>query len=332
MFVSLFRSVLIISLIIILNACQLPVDGSSLNQNNEGFNAGYAGESHLLEEKEIQNVNHIDSFVRDDTSEVVENIEVVGEGDVYLTEQSLLEHYEQMPIEHAVFEGKEISDISISNDVSVGTGEDLSIVLTSSPINNAEVGNTRKELANVFEEGASDDNGKITQIPVANTDSFVVRQSEEVILNILGNDEGVGDELQILVISQAENGVVSVMDNGFVSYSPNISYFGKDEFVYKIVDENENSSIASVRLQIDCVNNCTSMFELNWVESKSVDVIGYNVYVGRSADALDSVFKLGNEVRFAYLAEKKGEYYFAVSAINGEGVESELTQTVLGVF
>ena len=366
MVMSLFRVIFICSFVLFLVGCQMPVDGSSGNLNADESNTNAPQINEYIVEIEYQNISNIDDLLFSDekTNEITEITEIteVIEADEREAIHNIVvdtEVINNLPIvlgESVVID--EDSSFYLAGLLENDIDEDGDILSISDFTQGSEGGFIERFEGNVlrytpkpnfngneyFMYNVSDGNGakvegkvsinvkSINDLPVAQSDSFILNQSQTEIINILENDEGVGDGVQISVISQAENGVVSVMDNGFVSYTPNIAYFGKDEFVYKIVDENGDSSIASVRLQIDCENNCTSVFELNWDESKSVDVIGYNVYVGRSADKLDSVFKLGNEMRFAYLAENKGEYYFAVSAINGEGVESELTPTVLGVF
>lgn len=142
-------------------------------------------------------------------------------------------------------------------------------------------------------------------MPIAQTDYFFLNQSGWEIIDVLVNDTGVGDKVQIFIISQAVNGVVSVRDDGLVSYVPNMSYFGKDEFLYEIIDQDGDSSIASVILDIECTSDCTSKFILTWEASKSEDIVGYNVYMGRGPDELSAVFELGKGVSLPMSQIKK---------------------------
>jgi len=168
--------------------------------------------------------------------------------------------------------------------------------------------------------------------PIAKSDNYNINQSQFQRLNILENDTNIDGEVKITIESQAKNGFVELSNDGYVTYSPNEFFVGKDEFVYKVTNQNGESSIASTSLNVQCEVNCTATFKLSWDESLSPDVIGYNVYLGRSSDELDTVFELGSVSEFEFLAENRGVYYFAVAAINSKGMESELTQSIYGVF
>ena len=172
----------------------------------------------------------------------------------------------------------------------------------------------------------------VDDIPVANSDSVVLNENEEAIFNLLSNDLGVGDGVQFSIVSAPSNGNVAVGDDGIASYLPNSDYFGVDEFVYQITDGDGDVSIATVSLQIDCLANCSRTFKLSWDASVSADVAAYKVYVGTKADALDEVIEVGNVLQFSHLVAQRGEYFFAVSAVNSSAIESELSTVQSAVF
>ena len=335
-------------LALILVGCQLPVDGSSANFNTEVANSRAVETNGYPIENEYQFISNVEpSFLFDEkiyeVDEVDEVDEVINILPFVLGESlSVNEDSSILLPDLLANDIDENGDLLSIYDFTQGSEGGIierfdGNVLRYSPKLNFN-GNE------YFLYSVSDGNGErvegkvninvvpINDLPVARTDIFTLKQSQVEILNILENDDGVGDGVQISLISQAKGGVVSILNNGFVSYTPYVSYFGDDEFIYKITDQNGDFSTASVALNIECENKCMRTFMLGWEASQSMDVIGYNVYMGRSSDAFDTVFELGNGVEFAYLADKKGEYFFAVSAVNVEGMESELTRTVIGLF
>ena len=191
---------------------------------------------------------------------------------------------------------------------------------------------TNIDHSTLIEESLSEAIEPIIDPPVANADSFIVYQLKQGRLNVLDNDESVGGIIQISIISQAENGFVEVLNDGFVSYAPNASYFGKDEFIYKITNENGDSSVASASIFVECVEKCNAIFTITWEPSVSLNVESYKVYYGAEATSLDQVIELANVTSYEHFVDTKGEYFFAVAAVNDQKIESEITEVVSGIF
>ena len=174
--------------------------------------------------------------------------------------------------------------------------------------------------------------GAVNDQPIAGADSFSVTQSQEMILSLLDNDQGTGDGVTFSLVTEPTKGTVTENADGSVSYLPNGDYFGPDSFSYQLVDADGETSVASVALDVVCVTNCTHTFKVSWDASASAGVTGYKVYVGQAADNLSEVFEVGNVTQIDHLVAAKGEYFYSVSAVNDQAIESELTTAVQVVF
>jgi fibronectin type 3 domain-containing protein len=61
------------------------------------------------------------------------------------------------------------------------------------------------------------------------------------------------------------------------------------------------------------------------------ELAGYRIYMGTSSSSLQPLLDLDDETISQYTVEKlqSGEYYFAVSAYDTDGLESQLSQIIL---
>ena len=143
---------------------------------------------------------------------------------------------------------------------------------------------------------------------------------------------GVSDSVQIQILYFPKFGDLTLGAYGMATYVPKGDYFGNDEFIYQTTDLSGNVSIAAVSLQIECVSNCSHLFKVSWDQSTSEGVIAYKVYVGRDPNVFNEVISTNYMAQIDYLATEKGDYYFAVSAINDKNVESELSKVSIGSF
>jgi len=164
----------------------------------------------------------------------------------------------------------------------------------------------------------------------AQPDSFqAITQNQAKEINVLANDEGISNNVTISVTSPPQNGDINISGQK-VTYTPVNDYFGPDSFIYRIKDKEKTAS-ANVSLNIECTTKCTGIFKLSWQPSTS-DITGYKVFYGVEEDKLDQFVELGNVITHDHSVNTKGEYFFAVLAVNHQGIESELTEVVSGVF
>ena len=90
----------------------------------------------------------------------------------------------------------------------------------------------------------------VNDIPLANDDT--AQGEEEVIIevNVLANDEGMGDgPISVELETSPENGTVEVVGN-IIRYTPTASFVGEDSFIYKVTDIDGESSSAMVSISI----------------------------------------------------------------------------------
>jgi len=171
----------------------------------------------------------------------------------------------------------------------------------------------------------------VNDIPVANADQLLVSLDLSKNFNVLSNDYGLGDTVSLELVSSVSNGTLTKGSLGEFTYTPNTKFMGDDGFVYKIVDANGDASIASVSIQVGCNIDCKA-FKLSWDPSASSDVISYRVYMGLNDASLQPIAEVGNNLNFEYYTHNRGRYKFAVSAINSQQIESELSTPQAAIF
>ncbi len=172
----------------------------------------------------------------------------------------------------------------------------------------------------------------VDDVPVAKPDTAVARQSTGASLMLLKNDSGLGDGAKISLVSGPSHGKLNLSANGEASYVPDDGFEGEDSFTYKLQDDDGDESIASVTITVECDVKCSQTFQLSWNPSPSAGVTGYKVHVGTAPDNFDEIINVGSVTNMEYVVETKGTYYFAVSAINDQGVESDLSEQVSAIY
>ncbi len=120
----------------------------------------------------------------------------------------------------------------------------------------------------------------------ASDDSFSVNEDSSVNFNVLANDiassgdaflqvkvaeasyieqlfNGQGevslDTSSLTITQQAQNGQVSVLSNGLISYTPNANFAGDDSFVYRITNSLGETSTANVAVSVTPVDDAPSI-------------------------------------------------------------------------
>ena len=64
-----------------------------------------------------------------------------------------------------------------------------------------------------------------------------------------------GNSLTISILSDVQNGILTVGDNGSIAYQPNEHFFGTDTFGYIITDGIDSSQIATATIQVRATND-----------------------------------------------------------------------------
>jgi hypothetical protein len=172
----------------------------------------------------------------------------------------------------------------------------------------------------------------VDDVPMAENDTANTQQNGTISFNLLDNDEGVGDTIQVFIDAMPQNGAIELGDDGLVTYIPDADFFGQDSFVYRIEDADGDSATASVSLNVACLSNCGRTFQLSWEPSESPNALIYRVYVGTAPNSFDTVIEVGDTLSYDYTVSEPGDYYFAVSAVSEAQIESELVHAAVATF
>lgn len=98
---------------------------------------------------------------------------------------------------------------------------------------------------------------KAGEIDVQANDDFVrISEDEEVDISVLKNDFGLYDGVKSLNIKEGpENGTVNVNANNTITYIPDLSFFGEDDFIYEVCNVDGSCGSATVTVVVDNVNH-----------------------------------------------------------------------------
>jgi hypothetical protein len=95
----------------------------------------------------------------------------------------------------------------------------------------------------------------VNDAPVAADDSATINEDTPVTVNVVANDTDVeGDSLTVNAVTQGTNGTVTFA-GGSVTYTPNGNFNGSDSFTYIVSDGNGGTSIATVNVAVNPVND-----------------------------------------------------------------------------
>jgi VCBS repeat-containing protein len=101
--------------------------------------------------------------------------------------------------------------------------------------------------------------GPVNDAPVANDDAYSV--DEDSTLNVaapgvLGNDSDAEDDpLQAVLVADVTHGSLSLNSDGSFSYTPDADFSGSGSFTYQAFDGIDYSSVATVTITVDAVND-----------------------------------------------------------------------------
>ncbi len=98
------------------------------------------------------------------------------------------------------------------------------------------------------------------QTPMAGDDSFAIEQGTTLMVDaaagLLANDSDVdGDALTVRLVDPPSHGTVTLADDGSFAYTPEADYHGVDSFTYVASDGVAESTVATVAITIDAVND-----------------------------------------------------------------------------
>jgi len=96
--------------------------------------------------------------------------------------------------------------------------------------------------------------------PIAVNDAIITNEDTPVKITVLSNDTDVDETLKgsmIIIVTQPVHGTVAVnKNNGKVTYTPSLNYYGNDSFTYKLKDSGGAfSNVATVTITVNPVND-----------------------------------------------------------------------------
>jgi VCBS repeat-containing protein len=119
--------------------------------------------------------------------------------------------------------------------------------------------------------------------PVANDDAYVATEDEVlevgapgVLLNDTDEDSDPGD-LSAVLDTDGTWGTVALNADGSFSYTPDANYCGPDSFTYHANDGMQDSNIATVSIDVTCVNDAPTVVSVTPAQQTS----DYSDYIGR---------------------------------------------------
>jgi len=121
--------------------------------------------------------------------------------------------------------------------------------------------------------------GDVNVPPIAVNDAYNTDEDQTLTVlasnGVLSNDfDDDGDSLQLQpnLISNVNNGTLTIDDQGAFTYVPNANFFGSDGFVYEISDGNNNTAQASVAITLNAVNDAPTALDDNYTTNQDTDL------------------------------------------------------------
>ncbi|CAL66806.1 secreted protein containing hyalin domain [Christiangramia forsetii KT0803] len=169
-------------------------------------------------------------------------------------------------------------EIAVLNNDSDPDNDPLSVTETTTPENGTVVINENGTITytpnenyngtDSFEYTITDGNdgfdsatvtitiGGVNDAPIAVDDSANTDEDTAVEIAVLNNDSDPdGDDLIVVSTTSPNNGIVTINENGTITYSPNDNFNGQDTFDYTIEDEEGLQDTATVTVTVNPVND-----------------------------------------------------------------------------
>ncbi len=86
--------------------------------------------------------------------------------------------------------------------------------------------------------------------------------------------------------------------------------------------------LAILLLVCSCVPVMAGDVPLTWDPSVSENIAGYRVYVGTASHAYRSSTYIGNKTSYTVTGLSTGTYFFAVTAVDTDGIESDFSNEI----
>ncbi|MDA0957439.1 MAG: retention module-containing protein, partial [Proteobacteria bacterium] len=147
--------------------------------------------------------------------------------------------------------------------------------------------------------------GETNGIPVAVADAFLIPEDTAAQGNLADNDTLLGGEVFALVDGQGpNNGTLTLNEDGTFIFTPNADFVGEDSFQYVITDPSGDTSVATVSLTVEAVNDAPNALDDVITAQEDTLLEGINVLAndtdadGNLLTVVDAVSASGGLVTF----------------------------------
>lgn len=139
---------------------------------------------------------------------------------------------------------------------------------------------------------------EVSPSPIAEPDTATVKKDvDKIWISVLNNDKNLNNTpINVSIVGQPANGEVGVTSKNNIRYTPNSGFSGKDTFLYKVTDNKNQQSVATVTVNVigstsDPIEpppptNTISFLNLNW-DPVSSEELGYVIYFGPTSGMLN---------------------------------------------
>jgi hypothetical protein len=109
----------------------------------------------------------------------------------------------------------------------------------------------------LFQASSDTEAHQVVGLPTARDDAYTTDEGSDKTLvvdppGVLSNDDGGGTAE---LISGVSNGTLALNGNGGFSYTPEPSFFGEDQFTYRVINDAGSSGPATVRITVRPIND-----------------------------------------------------------------------------
>jgi hypothetical protein len=127
------------------------------------------------------------------------------------------------------------------------------------------------------------------RIPDAVDDLATTSQDQSVIIDVLANDEELGNAPhEVTIETDPANGSATPQTDDTIRYSPNLGFFGEDSFEYRLIDANGDSDVATVTV---CVSFVSGQVPIDIMPSDPGNNL--NLRAGKGASISVAVLSVG---------------------------------------
>jgi len=169
---------------------------------------------------------------------------------------------------------------------------------------------------------------------IANTE-----QGTSVQLAVLDNARDVDDDPLRVLSASANHGVLLVLADGLLSYTPHTDFFGADVITYSVSDGQGGIVSASISMAVDQVSTDLLAVQLSWArplerengEPLALDDIqGYKIIYGTDILEMNHEIYIDGAVNLNITIGNLSfaNYYFAVATVESDDVQSAFSSPV----